>query len=82
MDQKQYALNRELAQILKGGVIMDVTFAKNLGISNITVENAYAQLQAEGFIYSIPKKGFYITGLPENMPVNRREHINHEAGWI
>ena len=58
------------------------SFAKNLGISNITVENAYAQLQAEGFIYSIPKKGFYITGLPENMPVNRREHINHEAGWI
>ena len=36
------------------------SFAKNLGISNITVENAYAQLQAEGFIYSIPKKGFYI----------------------
>ena len=26
------------------------SFAKNLGISNITVENAYAQLQAEGFI--------------------------------
>ena len=25
MDQKQYALNRELAQMLKGGVIMDVT---------------------------------------------------------
>lgn len=58
------------------------SFAKNLGISNITVENAYAQLQAEGFIYSIPKKGFYVTGLPENMPVTRREHINHETGWM
>ena len=31
------------------------SFAKNLGVSNITVENAYAQLQAEGYIYSIPK---------------------------
>ena len=58
------------------------SFAKNLGISNITVENAYAQLQAEGFIYSIPKKGFYVTEFPENTPVTRREHINHETGWM
>ena len=29
-------------------------FAKNLGVSVITVENAYAQLLAEGFIYSVP----------------------------
>ena len=33
------------------------SFAKNLGVSNITVENAYAQLLAEGYIFSIPKKG-------------------------
>lgn len=39
------------------------TFAKNLGISIITVENAYAQLIAEGYIYSIPKKGFYVSDL-------------------
>ncbi|MDE6617175.1 MAG: PLP-dependent aminotransferase family protein [Lachnospiraceae bacterium] len=58
------------------------SFAKNLGISNITVENAYAQLQAEGFIYSIPKKGFYVTEFPENMPVTRDEYINSEAGRI
>ena len=31
------------------------TFAKNLGISVITVENAYGQLLAEGYIYSMPK---------------------------
>lgn len=37
------------------------SFAKNLGISTITVENAYAQLQSEGYIYSLPKKGFYVT---------------------
>ena len=36
------------------------SFAKNLGISTITVENAYAQLQAEGYIYSLPKKGFFV----------------------
>lgn len=33
-------------------------FASNLGVSVVTVENAYAQLMAEGYIYSIPKKVF------------------------
>lgn len=41
------------------------SFAKNLGVSNITVENAYAQLQSEGYLYSIPKKGFYVTKLTD-----------------
>lgn len=41
------------------------TFAKNLGISVITVENAYEQLMAEGFIYSIPKRGFYVSDLKD-----------------
>ena len=41
------------------------SFAKNLGISVITVENAYEQLMAEGYIYSIPKKGFYVSDLRE-----------------
>ena len=36
------------------------TFAKNLGISVITVEGAYGQLAAEGYIYSLPKKGYYV----------------------
>ena len=43
------------------------SFAKNLGVSNITVENAYAQLQAEGYIYSIPKKGFYVQEVSGHM---------------
>ena len=38
-------------------------FAKNLGISTITVENAYEQLMAEGFMYSIPKKGYFVSEL-------------------
>ena len=46
------------------------TFAQNLGISVITVENAYAQLLAEGYIYSLPKKGFYISDIhPYYSPV-------------
>lgn len=38
-------------------------FAENLGVSTITVENAYAQLIAEGFVYSRPKKGFFVTDI-------------------
>lgn len=33
--------------------------AKHLDISTITVENAYSQLVAEGYIYSVPRSGFY-----------------------
>jgi DNA-binding transcriptional regulator YhcF (GntR family) len=38
-------------------------FAKNLGVSTITVESAYAQLVAEGYLYSLPKRGYYVCGL-------------------
>ncbi len=37
--------------------------AQNLGISVVTVENAYAQLLAEGYIYSLPKKGFFVADI-------------------
>ncbi len=48
------------------------SFAKNLGISSITVENAYAQLMAEGYIYSLPKKGYYVSDISQmlTMPVS------------
>lgn len=38
-------------------------FAKNLNISTITVENAYSRLIDEGYIYSIPKKGYFVADL-------------------
>lgn len=56
-------------------------FAKNLGISVITVENAYEQLIAEGYVYSIPKKGFYVSDLKEaGMPEKRRSESLLTAG--
>ena len=42
------------------------SLAKNLGISVITVENAYAQLIAEGYIYSIAKKGYYVSDVKKD----------------
>ena len=37
--------------------------SSNLGVSVITVQNAYSQLASEGYIFSIEKKGFFVTDL-------------------
>ncbi len=77
-------LYRHLYHCLKNDIIAGVlkendrlpskrTFAKNLGISVITVENAYAQLLAEGYIYSVPKKGFFVEAIPDAMRIRYRE---------
>ena len=39
--------------------------ASHLGISVITIENAYIQLLAEGYICSKPRRGYYACELPE-----------------
>ena len=41
------------------------TLADNLGVSTITVENAYDQLIAEGYLYTIPKKGYYVSDISD-----------------
>lgn len=40
-------------------------FASHLGISVITIENAYSQLLAEGYICSMPRRGYYACELPD-----------------
>lgn len=49
------------------------TLAKNLNISTITVENAYAQLMAEGYIYSVPKSGFYVSDISSKKTPQKTE---------
>ena len=34
-------------------------------MSVITVENAYAQLVAEGYVYARPRRGFYASAVPD-----------------
>lgn len=48
-------------------------FASNNGISVVTVENAYGQLQAEGYIFSRPKSGFYVSDIGEDLIPERME---------
>lgn len=42
------------------------TLAKNLGISTISIENAYDQLICEGYLYTVPKKGYFVSHI-ENL---------------
>ena len=44
--------------------------AKHLNISTITVENAYSQLIAEGYLYSVPKSGYYVSNISSRKPLN------------
>ena len=50
------------------------TFAKNNGISTITIQNAYDQLISEGYVYTLPKKGYYVAkieGIAKSLPKNK-----------
>lgn len=40
------------------------SLAANLGISTVTVENAYNQLISEGYVCTIPKKGYFVADIP------------------
>ncbi|MBE5966492.1 MAG: PLP-dependent aminotransferase family protein [Lachnospiraceae bacterium] len=44
------------------------SLAQHLKVSVITVENAYAQLIVEGYIYAIQKRGYYVSALEESIP--------------
>ena len=55
------------------------SLAKNLGISVITVENAYAQLMAEGYIYSIAKKGYYVSDIKKDYMWNNGIRKNEKT---
>lgn len=41
------------------------SFAKHLKISVMTIENAYSQLQLEGYIYSQERRGYFVSNLDE-----------------
>ncbi len=50
--------------------------AQHLKVSVITVETAYDQLIAEGYIKSIPKSGFYVLPYVRLKPINKRKNIS------
>jgi len=67
------------AQIVSGEMVPDETLpsirglAKDLRISFITTKRAYDDLEAEGFIYTIPGKGCFVA--PRNTELLREENL-------
>lgn len=49
------------------------TLAKDLRISVITVKRAYDELEKEGYIYTLPKKGCFVS--PKNFELIREETL-------
>ena len=41
------------------------SLASELGINPNTVQKAYMELEKEGWVYNIPKKGVYVQGRPK-----------------
>ena len=58
------------------------SFAKNNGISTITIQNAYDQLISEGYIYTIPQKGYYVAKLEGMKKVQRESKVAGKANII
>ena len=60
-------------QILDGSLHVDEklpskrALALHLGVSVITVQNAYLQLIDEGFLFSIEKKGFFVSDIARHL---------------
>ena len=61
------------SDILSGNLKKDAklpsirSFSKNLGISTITVKNTYTQLVSEGYLYSLEKKGYFVSDISINI---------------
>lgn len=51
--------------------------SKSMNISRTTIENSYSQLVAEGYIYSKPQKGYYVSDIKETEP-SEEEHLKHQ----
>lgn len=52
--------------------------SKHLEISQNTVESAYDQLITEGYIVSLPRKGYYVSELQGVININSEKELNSE----
>lgn len=79
-------LYRQLYNCLKTGIANDSIrageklpskrqLAANARISQNTVETAYGQLLAEGYICSVPKSGYFVCNLEGSVPIHRRTPV-------
>lgn len=78
----EYLTNTIRKQIQKGILLPNEklpskrNLANHLGISVITVANAYAELIVEGYIFSIEKKGFFVAKVNQLFSENDSPKLN------
>ena len=72
-----------LTKRLKANTILPSkrSLAEHLSISVMTIENSYNQLLSEGYIYSLPRKGFYVSELviPDTVNPSSGPKVNRDV---
>lgn len=73
---KEQIKDKIVSNELKAGELLPSirTLAKDLRCSVITTKNAYEELVNEGYVKTIPAKGFYVAEI--NMEVAHEEQLN------
>lgn len=90
LPKKGYPLYRQLydyiAQEIKSGNFLadeklpsKRTLSNHLKISQITIETAYEQLIAEGYVYSKPKTGYYVSQLDQFLLAPKEQRAAKDA---
>ncbi len=81
MDQRgNLSLYEYLYQCIRGDILSGAlaagerlpskrSLAEHLHLSVITVEGAYQQLEAEGYVYTLPRRGFFVSPVERTAPV-------------
>ena len=72
-DIKNQVITNVLKKDTKLDSIREISKRKNL--STTTVEKAYLQLLVEGYIYSIPKSGYYVSNVEKLVPTKSNTNI-------
>ena len=54
------------------------SFARNNGISTITIQNAYDQLISEGYVYTVPKTGYYVADIEGMTAVSAKADVSYD----
>ena len=54
------------------------SFANNNGISTITIQNAYDQLASEGYIFTLPKRGYYVSEISRKFSTPVKRTISYD----
>ena len=74
-----------LREQIKAGVLLPETqlpasreMAGNLGVSRVTVINAYAELEAEGLVYSQPGSGTFVAPLSTGLSEPSSEQLSND----